>query len=75
MGDEIAAGILRYLASKPSAQDTLEGIIEWSQSGRNASRLEGQVRVAILELQAKGLVMKIAGRTSIHYRLTRRMGD
>jgi len=75
MEDETAAAILRYLPSQPSAQDTLVGIVEGSQSGRNASRPEAQIRVAILELQAKGVVVKIAGRTSTYYRLTRRAGD
>lgn len=74
MGGEFAAEILRYLVSQPSAQDTLEGIVAWAQSGHSFSSSEGRVRVAILEMQAKGLIFKIPGRTCTYYRLSDRTG-
>jgi hypothetical protein len=71
--DEIQAEIMRYLASQPSGQDTLEGISGWMESVQRPSRPRSQVQIAILELQAKGFIVKVSDTNSrTHYRLARR---
>jgi hypothetical protein len=71
--DEIRTEIMRYLASQPSGQDTLEGISGWMESAQRPSRPRSQVQIAILELQAKGFIVKVSDTKSrTHYRLARR---
>jgi len=71
--DEIQAEIMRYLDSQPSGQDTLEGISGWMDLAQRPSRPRSQVQIAILELQAKGFIVKVSDRNSTtHYRLARR---
>ena len=66
MGNEILA----YLADHPKAQDTLEGIVEWWLLERAINFQVAQVKKALTELIAKGLILEKKGPDSqIHYRI------
>ena len=59
---EIERDILAYLARNPSAEDTVEGIVEWwllDQRIRNESE---RAEIALSELVIKGLVLERTGR-------------
>ena len=69
----IADEILAYLAEHPRAQDTLEGIAEWWLLEQEIKRWTAQVRAALAELVAQGLVLERKGKDGqIHYHLNRR---
>ena len=67
---KIGNEILAYLVDNPKAQDTLEGIVEWWLLERAIKFQELQVKKALAELVAKGLVIEQKGNNSnIHYRV------
>jgi hypothetical protein len=70
---KIAREVLAYLTEHPGAQDTLEGIVEWwllDQAIRNWTK---NVREALMELVAEGLVIERKGRDErTHYRVNGR---
>ena len=72
INDESKIGneILAYLVEHPKAQDTLEGIVEWWLLERAIKFQEAQVKKALTELVAKGMVIEQKGNNSkIHYRV------
>ncbi len=57
----IAIQILSYLAAHPAAQDTVEGIAEWCLLEKRIRRPSTQVRRAVEQLQAEGLLAARTG--------------
>ncbi len=69
----VAGEILAYLAEHPDAQDTVEGIVEWWLLEQKIKRQMTQVKDALTELVAQGLVLEDKGKDGrIHYRMNRR---
>ena len=69
----IAYDILAYLAEHPEAQDTLEGIVEWWLLEQRIKRETANVKEALADLVAKGLVLERKGKDGrSHYRVNRR---
>ena len=56
--------ILAYLVEHPEARDTLEGILEWWLLERKIKRQKDQVKEALTELVARGLVLEHKGGNS-----------
>ncbi len=54
--------ILTYLARRPDAQDTLEGIFEWWVIEPKRPRNPRDVRAAVEELLAAGFLLSASGR-------------
>ena len=52
----IAQEILEYLAERPDARDTLEGIIQWWLLDRKIRYQVGAVKESLNELVARGLI-------------------
>jgi len=70
---QIEYEILAYLTEHPDAQDTLEGIVEWWFLEQQIKYRTAQVKKALTELVAKGLVLERKGRdTRVHYQINRR---
>ncbi len=70
---QIAHEILAYLAEHPGAQDTVEGIVEWWLLEQKIKRRTAQVKEALTQLVAEGLVLERKGKDSrVYYRLNRR---
>jgi hypothetical protein len=70
---EIAQEVLAYLAEHPRAQDTLEGIVQWWLLEQEIQRRMAQVRAALAELVARGLVLERQGKDGrTYYRVNRR---
>lgn len=68
--------VLAYLVEHPDAQDTLEGIMEWWWLEQQIKRWVAQVRTALAELVARGLVLeREGGDGQIHYRVNRQRLD
>jgi hypothetical protein len=66
----ISNEILAYLVDHPKAQDTLEGIMNWWLLERTIKFQKAQVKKALADLVAKGLVLEEKGSNSqIHYRI------
>ncbi len=61
---QISHEILAYLVEHPEARDTLEGILEWWLLERKIKRQKDQVKEALAELIAKGLVLEHKGGNS-----------
>jgi Fe2+ or Zn2+ uptake regulation protein len=61
---QISHEILAYLVEHPEARDTLEGILEWWLLERKIKRQKDQVKKALAELVAKGLVLEHKGGNS-----------
>lgn len=67
---KIRKQILAYLTDHPSAQDTLEGIVEWWLLEQEVKFETARVKKALFELVTKGLVFEKKGPDSrIHYRI------
>lgn len=67
---QIGNKISTCLVDHPKAQDTLEGIVEWWPMERAIKFQEVQVKKALAELVAKGLVIEQKGNNSkIHCRV------
>lgn len=65
--------ILAHLAKNPDAQDTLEGVIEWWLLDQRIEKQIREVKRAIDELVADGLVIERQGKDArIHYKINRR---
>jgi hypothetical protein len=64
---EIAQEVLAYLAEHPRAQDTLEGIVQWWLLEQEIQRRMAQVRAALAELVAQGLVLERQGKDGRTY--------
>ena len=56
--------ILAYLVEHPEARDTLEGILEWWLLERKIKRQKDQVKKALTELVARGLILEHKGGNS-----------
>ncbi len=54
----LAKGVLEYLLRYPDAQDTVEGIAEWWLLEHQVRHAVNDVRKAMDELEARGLVIK-----------------
>ena len=54
----IASDILAYLVEHPQAQDTLEGILMWWLMEQRIKQLTSEVKSALEELVAEGLVLE-----------------
>jgi hypothetical protein len=57
-GSSLAREILSYLSEHPQAQDSLEGVMQWWLLEREIRRWTVQVRSALAELVAEGLVLE-----------------
>jgi predicted transcriptional regulator len=67
---QIGKEILAYLVEHPKAQDTMEGIVNWWLLERAIKFQEAQVKKALADLVAKGLILEKKGSNSkIHYRV------
>lgn len=55
---KLADEILKYLLRYPEAEDTVEGIAEWWMAEQRARWTVDEVREAMKELVAKGLVVE-----------------
>lgn len=72
----IAHDVLNYLLDYPEAQDTLEGIVGWWLLERNIESRTIQVKEALEELVAKGLILERKGSDSqIRYLINDRKED
>jgi predicted transcriptional regulator len=70
--DQVAYEILMYLAESPTAQDTLQGIMEWWLLEQHIKRQTSVVKSALAQLVAEGLVLERKRRDGrIHYRVNR----
>ena len=76
---EIAERIERYLAQRPEAADTAEGISKWWLSSPHGADALPAVLAALLQLEARGVVIRteregvatifasaLRGRSSVH---------
>lgn len=64
--------ILTYFAEYLQAQDTIEGIIEWWLLERRIKRATSQVKAAVEQLVAEGLVIARRGPAErVYYRVNR----
>jgi hypothetical protein len=69
----VALQILRYLKTYPNAQDTVEGIAEWWLLEERIRYMITEVKQALAELVARGMVLERTGRDGrAHYRLDSR---
>lgn len=69
---EITNEIMTYLANHPNAADTLDGVAKWWLLDRSDKLQLGQVKQALDELVAKGLVAaQKGGDSKIVYRVNR----
>ncbi len=65
---QISHEILDYLVEHPEARDTLEGIVEWWLLERKIKRQKDQVKKALSDLVAKGLVLEHkGGKSQTHF--------
>jgi hypothetical protein len=72
-GSKIGYEILAYLAKHPDSGDTLEGIAQWWLLERKIKHQVGNIKEALAELVAKGLVLEYRGKNSqTHYRTNQR---
>jgi hypothetical protein len=60
----VAYSILAYLFANPDAQDTLEGIVEWWLLHQQIQQQTRNVKQALAELTARGLVTAQTGADS-----------
>jgi hypothetical protein len=68
--DDIKLKILEYLYDNQSAQDTLEGIVQWWLLERHIRQQYTLVRKALSDLVNRGLIIEIkASNTNIFYRV------
>lgn len=69
----VALQILAYLRTHRDAQDTIEGIAEWWLLEQRIRHVINEVKKALTELVAQGMVLEHIGRDGrIHYRLNPR---
>lgn len=70
---QISYEILAYLADHPSAQDTLEGVVEWWLLEETIKDRTERVKEAIDDLVSKRLLLERKGKDErTHYRINRR---
>jgi hypothetical protein len=58
----VALQILNYLSTQQDAQDTLEGIAEWWVLEQRIRHVITEVKKALAELVANGVVLERSGR-------------
>ena len=64
--------ILAYFANHPQAQDTVEGIVEWWLLEQHIKRATTQVKAAVAQLVAEGLVIARTGAAGrVYYHVNR----
>ena len=62
--------ILAYFADHPQAEDTVEGIVEWWVLEQRIKRATTQVKAALAQLTADGLVIARQGAAGrVYYRV------
>ncbi len=67
---QIGYEILAYLAERPDSSDTVEGIVQWWLLERKIEYQTAQVKEALIDLVAKGLIIEDKRMNSrTHYRL------
>jgi len=67
--------ILAYLTEHQAAQDTLEGVVWWLLE-QSVERHTREVKAALAELVARGLIVERVGTDSrIHYRINQEKRD
>ena len=70
--DQVAYEILMYLAESPTAQDTLQGIMEWWLLEQHIKRQTSVVKSALARLVDEEFLLERKGRDGqIHYRVNR----
>jgi hypothetical protein len=70
---DLVKQIMAYLVEHPKAQDTLEGILHWWLLEQHIKNLMVEVKEALAELVAQGLLLERRGSDGrIHYRINRR---
>jgi Fe2+ or Zn2+ uptake regulation protein len=73
---EIAEAIAAYVEKNPEAQDTLEGIIQWWLPEAHHQARTSQIREALDDLVAEGLITAHKAKDAqILYRATRRASE
>jgi len=69
---DVAFQILAYLNANPEAQDTLEGIVEWWLLDQKIRQQTENVKQALADLAARGLIVARIGTDSrVHYSIER----
>jgi hypothetical protein len=69
----MANEVLSYLSGHPEAQDTIEGIAEWWLLEQRIRHEITEVKKALDELVAQGLILERSGRDGhVHYRFNPR---
>jgi len=69
----VALQILAYLSTHRDAQDTVEGIAEWWLLEQRIRHMITEVKQALAELAAQGMVLeRTGGDGRVHYRLNPR---
>ena len=69
---DVAFHILAYLNANPQAQDTLEGIVEWWLLDQEIRQQTENVKQALADLAARGLIVVRMGTDSrVHYSIER----
>jgi hypothetical protein len=64
--------ILAYFADHPEAKDSVEGIVEWWVLEQRIKRAKQQVKTALTQLVAEGLLIACEGTTGrVYYRINR----
>jgi DNA-binding PadR family transcriptional regulator len=67
---QIKHDILAYLLTRPSASDTVEGIVEWWLLQQEVQRQTATIMAALRELVQQGFVLETRKRDGrLHYRL------
>ena len=66
--------ILDYLRGQPSAQDTLEGIVQWWLLNQHARKSAATIKKALCALVQRRMVLEQSGRKGlVYYRANRRI--
>ncbi len=70
---KIAREMLDYLSRQPSAEDTLEGILQYWMPEKSTSRQITMVKEALGDLVTQGLLEKISREGRTVYRIKSRL--
>jgi hypothetical protein len=66
---ELGQAILRYLAARPQAADTVEGIAEWWLLRQQVCVVVERVERVLRQLTARGILEEVGTGVSRRYRL------
>ena len=71
---QVVCEIMAYLAEKPDAQDTIEGIVDWWLMEQHIKIQTAIVEQALADLVRKGVILESRGKDQrVRYRLNKRM--